>query len=98
MEFVDHWLENSLQEQSHASKSQFNGHPVLYLKDWHFVKVRYNLFCQIFCLFDAYVEECLSTSKMSVHCNLFRQNLDLIQYLVNLHIKVTITWLQVAQS
>ncbi|KAK7835162.1 jmjc domain-containing protein 4 [Quercus suber] len=37
-EFVDHWLENSVQEHCRASKDHSNGHPVLYLKDWHFVK------------------------------------------------------------
>lgn len=37
-EFVDHWLENSLQEQGSALTDQSNGHRVLYLKDWHFVK------------------------------------------------------------
>lgn len=38
-EFVDHWLENSVQEHCSASTDHSNRHPVLYLKDWHFVKV-----------------------------------------------------------
>ena len=38
-EFVDHWLDNSLEELGSALTNQSNGHPVLYLKDWHFVKV-----------------------------------------------------------
>lgn len=39
-EFVKHWIENSTQEGCDVSISEPNGMPVLYLKDWHFVKVR----------------------------------------------------------
>ncbi|XP_040987060.1 2-oxoglutarate and iron-dependent oxygenase JMJD4 isoform X2 [Juglans microcarpa x Juglans regia] len=37
-EFVDRWLENSMEEQSSASTNLSYGDHVLYLKDWHFVK------------------------------------------------------------
>ncbi|KAM3703940.1 hypothetical protein ACB098_04G134400 [Castanea mollissima] len=37
-EFVDRWLEDSVQEHCSASTDHSNRHPVLYLKDWHFVK------------------------------------------------------------
>ncbi|KAL5749551.1 hypothetical protein ACOSP7_024154 [Xanthoceras sorbifolium] len=37
-EFINHWLQNSTQENSDDSNNEANGTSVLYLKDWHFVK------------------------------------------------------------
>ena len=39
-EFVDHWLGDSMPEGSNASTHIVGGKPLLYLKDWHFVKVQ----------------------------------------------------------
>ena len=38
-DFVKHWLENSTQENSDGANKEASGLSVLYLKDWHFVKV-----------------------------------------------------------
>ncbi|KAK9278901.1 hypothetical protein L1049_028482 [Liquidambar formosana] len=37
-EFINHWLEDSVEEISNASTRECNGKFQLYLKDWHFVK------------------------------------------------------------
>uniref|UniRef100_A0A5B7B2H0 Putative jmjC domain-containing protein 4 isoform X2 n=1 Tax=Davidia involucrata TaxID=16924 RepID=A0A5B7B2H0_DAVIN len=37
-EFIDHWLDNSSKECNNASAHKCDGKPLLYLKDWHFVK------------------------------------------------------------
>lgn len=39
-EFVDQWLGDSMPEGCNASTPIVGGKPLLYLKDWHFVKVR----------------------------------------------------------
>lgn len=39
-EFIGYWLELSSNEFNDASTHDFDGKSLLYLKDWHFVKVR----------------------------------------------------------
>lgn len=39
-EFIGYWLEFSSGEFNDASPHEFDGKSLLYLKDWHFVKVR----------------------------------------------------------
>lgn len=40
-EFVDQWLGHSIPEEgANASTGVVGGKPLLYLKDWHFVKVQ----------------------------------------------------------
>lgn len=38
-EFIDHWLEFSSLEHGNHSPSKLKGKTLLYLKDWHFVKI-----------------------------------------------------------
>lgn len=39
-EFVDQWREDSVPEGRNGSTHVVRGKPLLYLKDWHFVKVQ----------------------------------------------------------
>lgn len=52
-EFVKYWIESSARDNADGSYNGLNSTSVLYLKDWHFVKVLFqNISSFVKCLFD----------------------------------------------